>query len=598
MFLPLLLVLATAKAAAPPAVAAPPPAKSVVAPATRVPGILVVETSPATRVAVDGILVGNTPIFLEVPAGPHTITITNAGGVAVDKPVVIVAGEQLKVALDATERVTLGLAPALAPKPAIDPVVVVEPPVAIVDGQPPPLPTDLELRALADKDIGAARAPLRRAARTATTAATRALALRLLATSDASTATARICARSLRLDEDPLVRRSGAECLGRLGVRLAAAHTAALTGSLQDPSLDVVTMAGWALANVGDAGSVHEVAALVTHPDPRVGKLFRGYAERMRDRLGLTSAVPPSVDDAGQPDSDSPTAVPPGVALTFPARGIDVAASTGWLGVYGAMAGWFHGPLLLAAHGGEAGANAGSLAALGLAAVGAASLSGYGFARADSMPLAHTVVQFGTLGAMAGYGGGQLVGFAPTSAVASANLALAGSLIGTGVGIAFVELEPPTLGALSAGMTASILVGVSSATLAGSYGYPFDQSLGVMLVTGGVAGGATTALLAQQDIGLFPVASAGLGGLLVGGGAAILMAGVEGASPSEATGWVILSGFAVGTALGGAAGWALPRDVDPLLAGTLKLNPPTLGLLPAGGARSEATPVAMISGSF
>ncbi|MDP2345363.1 MAG: PEGA domain-containing protein [Deltaproteobacteria bacterium] len=583
MFLPLLLVLATAQAPA--------------APAPRAPGTLIVDTKPSMRVAVDGILVGQTPIFLEVPAGPHTITVSNAAGVRVDKPVVIVAGQQFKVVLEKADRDALGVeAPApVAPAPP-DPAVAVDPPL-VVDGQPPALPTDTELRALADKDIGAARAPLRRAARTASAPGTRALALRLLATSDASTATARICARSLRLDEDPLVRRSGAECLGRLGVRLAAAHTAALTGSLQDPSLDVVTMSGWAIANVGDAGAVREVAALVTHPDPRVGRLFRGYAERMRDRLGLTSEQKPAVDDVA-PSADSPTAVPPGVALTFPARGIDVAASTGWLGVYGAMAGWFHGPLLLAAHGGEAGANAGSLAALGLAAVGAASMSGYGFARADSLPLAHTVVQFGTLGAIAGYGGGQLVGFAPTSAVASANLSLAGSLIGTGVGIAFVELEAPTLGALSAGMASSIIVGASAATLAASYGYPFDQSLGVLLVTGGVAGGATTALLAKQDIGLFPVAGAGLGALLVGGGSAVLMAGLEGAGPTEATGWVILSGFAVGTALGGMGGWALPHDIDPLLAGTLRLNPPTLGLLPPAGTRTEATPLAMISGSF
>ncbi len=485
---------------------------------------------------------------------------------------------------------------ALAASATPDPAAAASAPV-VVNGEPPALPSDDELRALADKDIGAARAPLRRAARTAPLPATRALALRLLATADASTATARICARALRLDDDALVRRSGAECLGRVGARLASPHTAALAGSLQDPSLDVITMAGWALASVGDAGSVHEVVALVSHPDPRVARLFRGYAERMRDRLGLSDALKTS-EPAPASTSDQPTAVPPGVALTFPARGIDVAASTGWLGVYGAMAGWFHGPLLLAAHGGEAGANAGSLAALGLAALGAASLSGYGFARADSLPLAHTVVQFGTLGAMAGYGGGQLVGFAPTSAVASANLSLVGTLVGTGVGIAFVELDPPTLGALSAGMSASILVGASAATLASSYGYPFDQSLGVMLVTGGVAGGAATALLSRQDIGLFPVALSGLGGLALGGGSALLMYGVEGTSATEATGWVILSGFAVGTALGGAAGWALPRELDPLLAGTLKLNPPTLALLPPGGPRREATPIAMISGSF
>ncbi len=466
-------------------------------------------------------------------------------------------------------------------------------------GAPPALPSDAQLKAMAEQDIEAARAPLRRAARTAPTAATRALALRLLATSDATSATGRICARSLRLDADPLVRRSGAECLGRIGPRLSSAYTAALTAALTDGSLDVVTMAGWALANVGDAGAVRDVAALVGHPDARVGRLFRGYAERMRDRLGLSYALKAPVENGVAGSADEPTAIPPGVALTFPGRGLDVASSAGWLGVYGAMAGWFHGPFLLAAHGGEGGAQAGSLAGLGLAAIGAASLSGYGYARADSLPLAHTVVQLGTLGGLAGYGGGQLVGFAPTSAIAAANLSLVGTLVGTGVGMALVETRPPTLGALSAGMTAAVLVGASSGALAASYGYPFDHTLGVMLATGGVAGGATTVLLASQDIGLFPTAGAGVGGLVGGGAAALTMALVESnGTTTEKTGWVIVSGFATGAALGGIGGWLLPRERDPLLAGTLKLDPPVLGLLPAGGLRRDPTPVAMISGTF
>lgn len=481
----------------------------------------------------------------------------------------------------------------LAAVAGVDPAAIVDD-LVVVDSQPPPLPSDLELRQLADSDIGAARTPLRRAARTANNPTTRALALRLLATSDPSTATARICARALRLDEDASVRRSGAECLGRLGVALAEAHTPALIGSLQDPSLDVVTMAGWALANVGTAGAVGDLVALISHPDPRVGPLFRGYSQRMRDRLGLSAAAKPKDGPAIKP-SDALTAVPPGVALTLLAHGTDIAVATAWLGLYGAMVGWFHGPLLLSAHGGGDGANAGSLAGLGLAAVGAASMSGYALSRADSLPLAHTVVQLGTLGAIAGYGAGQLVGFAPTSAVASANLALTGTLVGTAMGMAFVELDPPTMGALSAGMAASVIVGVSAGTLAGSYDYPFDQTLGVMLVTAGVAGGAATTLLARQDIGLFPVAGAGLGSMVGGGLAALLSTSFE---ESEATGWTILSGFAVGTAVGGVVGQLLPKDLDPLLAGTLRLNPPSLGLAPAAGARRDATPMAMITGRF
>lgn len=495
----------------------------------------------------------------------------------------------------------LMLVVALAVAPVVSGAAPNPPPAdpAAVDvrpaNEPPPLPTDAELRALVEKDVAAARPLLRRAARTASTAATRSLALRLLATWDPSTATARICARSLRLDLDTLVRRSGAECLGRLGPRLSSGYTAALTAALTDSSLDVVTMAGWAIANVGDAGAVENVAALVEHPDKRVGKLFRGYAERMRERLGLSETLSGTTETVS---TDGPTTAPPGVALTLGAHGLDVAASTSWLGVYGAMAGWVEGPLLLSAHGGEAGANAGSLAALGLAALGAASLSGYGYARADSLPLAHTVVQFGTLGGLAGYGGGMLVGLPPSSAVASANLSLVGTLVGTGVGIAYVESRPPTVGALTAGMTASLLVGASSATLAASYGYPFNQQLGMLLVTGGVAGGATTALLSNREVGLFPTSGALLGGMVLGGAGALVGGAVEGVDFTEKTGWLALSGVAVGAALGGIGGSLLPRENDPLLSGTLQLNPPTLGLLPGAGARRDATPVAMLSGSF
>jgi len=60
-----------------------------------------------------------------------------------------------------------------------------------------------------------------------------------------------------------------------------------LPRALDDPSLDVMTMVGWALANTGDAASIVPLTARVAHEDVRVAKLFFGYAERLRDRLGL-----------------------------------------------------------------------------------------------------------------------------------------------------------------------------------------------------------------------------------------------------------------------------------------------------------------------
>ena len=478
---------------------------------------------------------------------------------------------------------------------AVDPAVVADP---ANDTAAPPLPSDDELRVMAQRDIGLARAPLRRAARTATSATTRSLAVRLLATNDASVATARICARAMRLDVDANVRRGGAECLGRVGPRLGAPHTPALLAALNDRVIDVVTMAGWALANVGDAAAIGALNVRVGHDDVRVGRLFYGYSERLRERLGLRYSGANDGTVAPRASTDAPTAVPPGVVLSFGADGLDTAASTAWLGMYGAMLGWVHGPLMLSAHGGPVGAENGTLAALGLGAVGAAVLSAYGFSRADRLPLAHTVVQLGTLGTLAGYGAGQLSAVGPSSGVMSANLSLLGTIAGTGLGMAMVESAPPTMGALAAGMTAGVGVGVMGASLTSSYGYPFNQSLGALLLTGSVAGAATTVLLNEQNIGLFPVAGAAAGMMLVGGGAGVVGSSLDGVTPTETTGWLIVSGIAAGAAAGGIIGWMAPRDHDPLLAGTLKLDPPSLAVLPGLGIRPTPVTMAMVSGTF
>jgi len=463
----------------------------------------------------------------------------------------------------------------------------------------PPLPTDDELRLLAERDIAAARPSLRRAARTSPSGPSRALALRLLATHDATVATSRICARSVRLDADAAARRAAAECLGRIGPRLGAPHTPALIAALDDPALDVVTMAGWALANVGDAAAIGPLTTRVAHEDIRVAKLFYGYTERLRDRLGLRySGADPTV--APRPSADAPTAVPPGVVLSFPALSVDSAAATGWLGLYGAMLGWVHGPLMLSAHGGQAGADAGALAGLGLSALGAAAMSGYGFSRADRLVLAHTVVQLGTFGGLAGYGAGQLSSVGAASGVASANLSLLGSAVGIGLGIASVEVRPPTVGALAAGVGVGAAVGVAGGTLAASYKYPFSQSLGAMLLSGSVAGAGTTLLLAEQDIGLFPIAGAS-GGALLGAGLGGLVAwGAEpdAASATEATGWIVLLSAAAGAGAGGAVGMLLPRDADPFLESTLKLDPPTVTVIPGAGANTQPTTALALTGRF
>ncbi|MBI1947245.1 MAG: HEAT repeat domain-containing protein [Deltaproteobacteria bacterium] len=486
-------------------------------------------------------------------------------------------------------------APAAAQEP---PAVAAEPAPRVIDpaaapDAPPLFVSDVDLERLAEQDLNAARPLLRRAARSAPSPETRALALSLLATNDATTATARICARSLRIDPAAAVRRSAAECLGRIGADMGGAQTPALVAALGDGNLDVITMAGWALANVGDSSALGEVAARLKHDDPRVAKLFLGYAERMTARLGLDEVVgapPPPRDREGR------RLIPGGLALATQAHGLDMAASTAWLGMFGGMVGWYHGAFLLSAHGGVGGANAAALGGLGGAALGAAAGSTYAFTRADSVPLAHTVVQLGTLGTLAGFGAGVLSGVPPSSGVTAANLSAVGTLAGTALGVALVETSPPTLGALGTGLVAGLAAGTAGGSLAFSYGLTPSSSAGTALLCGSATGVATTIALRDVDVGLFPLAGAALGSLGGGGAMGGLTALVQGGTQPEAIGWSVLAGTAAGAAAGAAAGLALPRSWDPLVASDLAITPPVVTLLPT--PRGEAVPGVMLAGTF
>jgi hypothetical protein len=470
------------------------------------------------------------------------------------------------------------------------------------------LPPDADLQRIAATDAGSARPVLRRAARSAPSTVTRALALRLLATHDASSSTGRICARLLRLDPESVVRRAAAECLGQIGSRHAAPQTPALVAALDDVAIDVVTMAGWALANVGDAGAIAALTPFLEHPDARVVNLFRGYFRRLRDRFGL--APPPTLAVATAPTDAAtrvPTAAtraaPPGVALTLSLKETGTGLAIAWLGTYGAAVGMVQGPLLASAHGGPVGAEAGALVGLAAAAGGSAALAAYGAAADLTIPEAHTVVQLGTLAAIAGFGAGQLVGFPPVSAVASTNLSLVGTAAGIGLGVALVSHNAPTMGALAAGSAATAACGVAGSVLASSYSYPVNQSLGVGLLSAGIGGLATTMLLARVDLGLFPVVGAFVGGSALGGvaalGAIALDPGVLSGRPlTAATGWLVLSAMAGGSALGAAAGAWAPRGLDPFVANTLRLSPPTVGVLPRVGGPTSEAPFASIAGSF
>src|SRR5690606_29435566 len=136
-----------------------------------------------------------------------------------------------------------------------------------------------------------------------------------------------------------------------------------------------------------------------------------------------------------------------------------VTAATGWVALYGGMAGWLHGGLFVAAYGGPLWQNASPLTAMAGAVAGAVGGGAYAFFRSDDLTRAHTVVQVGTFGTMVGLGAGLLSGFAPVSGLNMASWGVAGTALGTGLGVALVETLQPTPGALALGATVAFGTG-------------------------------------------------------------------------------------------------------------------------------------------
>lgn len=481
-----------------------------------------------------------------------------------------------------------------ATPPDFGPGGLASPPVA----EAPPLPSLEELDVLDQTDPRFARPILRRVARTAPDAERRVRALKILATRDPSKATARICARALRIDADVTVRRAGAECIGRMSEEHAASQSAVLVAALDDESLDVVTMAGWALANVGNRESLGPVAAKVRHPDRRVGRLFVDYGEKLRGRHGLRYDDPAS--------SSGEQLVPPPGRLAAQLRGLEITAATGWLSLYGGMSGWLHGGMLVAAYGGPIWQNVSPLTAMGGAVVGVIGGGSYAFFRADNLRLAHTVVQLGTFGTLVGYGAGLLSDVAPQNGINMSLFGMAGSAVGTGIGIALAETRPPTAGALALGATVAFGSAVSFGGLGYSSSYTNEGAFALAMLAGGGLGALTTLVAAPAEIGLLPCIGATIGGATFAAVAGVLVGGVESfqlgldaARPfTEGSGWAIAAGYATGAVVGGLSAALLPAEWDPLLAGSLSLTPPSFGAVPSLKDPRSPIPVAVLGGSF
>jgi hypothetical protein len=454
---------------------------------------------------------------------------------------------------------------------------------AVPDASPEtavPERTPQELQAMLGQGMDKARAEFRRAARTSSSPATRAYALQALGAYDPSPATARVCVRALGTDASVVGRRAGAECLGRLNEAHAKPHTAALVAALDDPSLDVQTMAGWALAASGDVAAYHVLEGRTAHPDGRVAALFVGYVERMRARIdasgtSATVELPPVAVDA-----DGNTLVPPGFVMADGMFSFERALSVSWLATAGAVAGWTHGALMATAHGGSQGGVAAPIAGVVAMAAGAALAGSYAFIRAPRLQSAHLAVQMAAAGAMVGFGAGQFAAQTPLSGVAAADLSLMGSLAGFGVAAAMTELGVvPTPTSLLAGLVVGSSSFVMAGSLASAYGLPNRIAQGGALVMGGVAASAVTLALRNENIGLYPLVGSAVGAALLGGGAGVLATVLEpSGTTTGASGYMVAGGVGLGLGAGALIGAMLP-GVDPFRG---------LGLVPQMGAVAAA----------
>jgi hypothetical protein len=130
-----------------------------------------------------------------------------------------------------------------------------------------------------------------------------------------------------------------------------------------------------------------------------------------------------------------------------------------------------------------------------------------------------------------------------------------------------------------------------------SYKLTPGAAIGASLLTGSIAGAASTVACSDVDVGMFPLSGGALGTLVGAGVGSVVFGLAEGQNYTEETGWGI-AGFTLGgTALGAMGGMLLPREWDPLLNKELAIFPPTIAALPSYDGRT-AVPGVMLAGNF
>jgi hypothetical protein len=466
------------------------------------------------------------------------------------------------------------------------------------------LPSLEALEVLRAKDISRTRHILRRVARTANTPEKRILAIDILVRNDPMVATARICGRILRLDTDSMVRRKAAECLGRMPANRVLDQIPTLIAALDDENLDVVTMVGWSLANVGHPESLGVLAAFSNHPDNRIANHFVSFADRLRERHGLQYVEAEESDTYFEAETDL-RRVPHVSEVSANLEILDTVARASWLMLYGGMSGWLHGGFLLASYGG----NLGILAVLGSmtsGALGAAVGAGYGLFAPLDLKTTQQIVQLGTMGTLVGYGIGALSDLPPVQGLNMASYGFLGALAGTTLGVLSSHTMPATASALALGGAVGLGSSLSFGSMALSMNFDPVTTIGIAMVSGGLTGGLTTMLAAPYEIGLLPslgmtiggVAGALLMGSMVGMVESFQLIGQFDTTFTEGSGWALASGYFIGGLAGASAAMFAPPRWDPFLTSRLRLRAPAIGFVPDLMTPDRVSPVATVGGSF
>lgn len=457
-----------------------------------------------------------------------------------------------------------------------------------------------ELKSIAQAPLSSARYSLRKIARTSTVTDARATAIRALAQRDPTSATARICARVLRIDVEAKVRRGGAECLGRLPEPIARTHTPVLVEALDDEDIDVATMAAWALSNVGGAEALGALAQRTTRETGVAATYFYDYTERHRIRHRLRY----SEDASGYSD----TYLVPSATKMYPLSSTGEAfLAVTWAALYAGSATWLTSGLYTTTYGGPL-KNTAPFIGAGAFAIGALAGGTYSFLRADDLLSAHTFVQMGTLGTAAGFGLGAISTLGATNAALNmSTFGLAGSIAGTAIGVVMNETRQPSSGALALGAVAGFGSGFAFVGLASGYGWASRRVIGAGLFAGGVTGALTTLAVGDRQIGLLPSLGALVGGSLLAGVLVPISSVVSTLGNandpalffSPASGWTTVGSWAVGAVAGAGLTMLLPQTWDPFYEfDALKIQPPTISFLEHRLDPRQLTPVGVVQASF